>query len=54
MNVHGGIDTPNTSLLGFIPLMDRVSDRNSFFMPGADLVQIRYQCMEIIDTMDIS
>ena len=38
MNVHGGIDTPNTSLLGFISLMDRVSDRNSFFMPGADTV----------------
>ena len=34
--------------------MDRVAGRLSFFMPGADLVQIEYQSMEIIDIVDIS
>jgi len=37
-----------------IPLMDRVAGRHSFFMPGADLVQIEYQSMEILDIVDIS
>jgi len=33
---------------------DRVAGRLSFFMPGADLVQMEYQSMEIIDAVDIS
>ena len=33
-------------------LKDRVADRNSFFMPGADLVQIEHHSMEIMDTVD--
>jgi hypothetical protein len=33
-------------------LKDRVADRNSFFMPGADLVQMEHHSMENMDTVD--
>ena len=51
---YGGIANPYKRIiqLWMKSLKDRVADRNSFFMPGADLVQIEHHSMEIMDTVD--
>jgi len=52
--ITGVIGTLYSSFINFIPLKDRVAGCHSFFMLGADLVQIEYKSMEIIDIVDIS
>jgi hypothetical protein len=54
MNFHRSIVIPNTKFSIIFPHLDRVPVRLPVLMPGAVLVQIQYNSMETIDTVDIS